>query len=798
MAPRPPRPDPLAAHPNRRHTEATHGPAPAPYDPVQTALDHQAAIPIRVAFLGRTSTVEQQDPTLSIPRQLHSVQRNLPPSATITRRFYDIESGRTDLDERGLSRAHELFEIPVRRDGGIRELLAEATSPARAFDAVACESIDRVARITYFGTKIEYELQRVGVILLAADEPQGGKHSTKTLTRRMKQGVAEWYALELLEASRDGLEAHIRQGWNIGHPPYGYLAERVEHPVPAKRREGKTKARLILDPTRAPVVLEIFTWRIHQHLGYRSIAKRLNQDLDRYPPPNANVPDATLGHWTDSAVADLLANPKYTGYMVWNRRAKGKSTGNRRRPPDQWVWSPQSTHPAIITLEQYTQAAQVAADHEGSRDGTDPNRHPRTTHTYMLRSYLRCAHCGWRLCGRTINHHRVYYRCPAVEADPIGVLRRIPDHPRTLYVREDYLLDGILDFFTQQIFHPDRRQRLTNQLQATTQHTTTDLQRQRRALTRSIQDLTAQQQRLATTLAYEQDEEGKLFAQIREQFYELNGQLEQRPRELTALDERQVNVDALDLLDALPTAAGRLDELPEPILRRLFQAFHLKVEYDRHTNFATIEVTLSGDDLVELQEAATATVHAAPTKAEEGRAAGQGTERSPVPHAPGLPPAATRLMPATTEASRNRAHCGVIVPRRTSSSRRFARTTNFRTLTAQCRRVTSGITTCSREPSASDASTNGLDRSTRRPLARNISSTRSWTCSSLSTVPVRIGRPALATNTLSGWLIQISSISGSSKYPCNGPSPITRSATALAIAAGSTSAGMLAVRVRSA
>src|SRR6266511_3178360 len=249
----------LAAHPNRRQAEAAHRAAPAPHGPGQTALNHQATIPIRVAFLGRTSTVEQQDPTLSIPRQLHSVQHNLPPGATITRCFYDIESGRTELDERGLSRAHELFDIPVRRDGGIRELLAEATSPARAFDAVACESIDRVARVTYFGTKIEYELQRAGVILLAADEPHGGKHSTKILTRRMKQGVAEWYALELLEASRDGLEAHTRQGWNIGHPPYGYLAERVEHPVPAKRREGKTKARLVLDPARAPVVAQIFT-----------------------------------------------------------------------------------------------------------------------------------------------------------------------------------------------------------------------------------------------------------------------------------------------------------------------------------------------------------------------------------------------------------------------------------------------------------------------------------------------------------------------------------------------------------
>ena len=62
-----------------------------------------------------------------------------------------------------------------------------------------CESIDRVARITYFGTKIEYELEQAGMALLAADEgidptavpglagacPR--KRATPVLTRRVKQ-----------------------------------------------------------------------------------------------------------------------------------------------------------------------------------------------------------------------------------------------------------------------------------------------------------------------------------------------------------------------------------------------------------------------------------------------------------------------------------------------------------------------------------------------------------------------------------------------------------------------------------
>src|SRR4029453_6077244 len=69
--------------------------------------------------------------------------------------------------------------------------------------------------------------------------------------------------------------------------------------------------------------------------------------------------------------------------------------------------------------------------------------------------------------------------------------------------------------------------------------------------------------------------------------------------------------------------------------------------------------------------------------------------------------ATTMLSPVTTAASRNRAHAALRVPRRTSSAREWARSTNRRMLTAQWRRVMSGMTTWSREPSLRVASTNG-------------------------------------------------------------------------------------------
>jgi DNA invertase Pin-like site-specific DNA recombinase len=201
-----------------------------------TIRDRPGGPLVRVAFIARVSTDDQQDPTLSLPRQFTNCRVALPDGWEITVLFWDIESGRMDLDRRGRGHAHEHINVPLHRDGGLADLLAEAEYPGRRFDVVVCESIDRLARRTYIGTTIEHQLEQVGVRLYAADEPidPRGKRSTGLLIRRVKQGVAEWYVTDMLERSWDGFKVHTGQGWNIGKPPYGYAADKVDHPVPAK------------------------------------------------------------------------------------------------------------------------------------------------------------------------------------------------------------------------------------------------------------------------------------------------------------------------------------------------------------------------------------------------------------------------------------------------------------------------------------------------------------------------------------------------------------------------------------
>ena len=116
--------------------------------------------------------------------------------------------------------------------------------------------------------------------------------------------MAEWFRLQLKEKAWKGLQEHSLAGWNIGTPPYGYLADRIPHPAPAKAAQGRTKSRLILDPDRAPVVAQIYTWRTVNRLSVRAITARLNADPAAYP-----TPDGKPG-WTEPGVAQDPGQPQ--------------------------------------------------------------------------------------------------------------------------------------------------------------------------------------------------------------------------------------------------------------------------------------------------------------------------------------------------------------------------------------------------------------------------------------------------------------------------------------------------------
>ncbi len=316
-------------------TGRTAGPAVSPAEPVG------------VAALIRTSTLDLQDPVASYRRQLRSIQTWLPYGWYIAAVFADVESGGLDIEDRSQTGSwHVLAKAGLQRDGGIADMLAEAASPEPRFAIVACEDIERSARDTFNALKIEKELARNGIMLAATDEPPQveGANATMILVRRVKQGVAEWYRLQLKEKIWKGLQEHHLAGWNTGPIPYGYAPDRHPHPNPMKAGQGLTRHKLTPDPDTAPWVPRIFEWRILDHLALTAIARRL-QEMGA-PCPGGQ-------RWSGSTVDAILKNPKYTGYMVWGRRKRngpGRTAAALKVPADQWLWSPEPPHPALIDL----------------------------------------------------------------------------------------------------------------------------------------------------------------------------------------------------------------------------------------------------------------------------------------------------------------------------------------------------------------------------------------------------------------------------------------------------------------
>jgi site-specific DNA recombinase len=577
----------------------------SPYRPT-TADDTAAAGAepgiVRLAWAGRTSTYDQQDPTLSLPRQLRACQLVLPADALIVAHFYDIESGRKDLAARGRSDAHEMFSIPIHRDGGITELLAEAERPDRRFDHVICESIDRIARRTYIATDIENRLERAGLRLLAADEPfqlatpaagRKLKVATQLLTRRVKQGIAEFYVVEMLEKSWDGFAVHTEEGYNIGKPCYGYQARRVPHPVPAKRAKGAKKTFLEPHPDEAPVVQRIFAWRLQERLGYQAIADRLNRDLAANPSPTPVDPARKIGHWTWSNVREVLTNPKHTGHMVWNRHAR-KTRGNIINPVTEWIWSPEPAHPPLVSLETFVAVQQIAAHRFGSRTAGGANhRHPQTKRSYLLRTYLFCAQCGRRMFGKTRHGNTYYYVCaPKKNYIPPG-----HDAAGSYFVRETALVHGLNQFLNQHVFGAYRRQLLDAHLRDLDDTARRDREHHQAVLRRGIADVENRIKRTVRNLEVVDHPDQDLIRDINERRADLRAQRDSLKAQLDELDEQARNDVDPDLIDALPQLAIDLEELPEHLARDLFEALRLEIRYDRTAHRATCRIILSADTI---------------------------------------------------------------------------------------------------------------------------------------------------------------------------------------------------------
>ncbi|WP_309235712.1 recombinase family protein [Amycolatopsis sp. SID8362] len=397
----------------------------------------------------------------------------------------------------------------------------------------------------------------------------------------------------------------MREGWNIGKPCYGYKAKTFRHPNPAKAAKGLTKTRLEPDGPCGQTVTQIASWAYYDHLGRDAIANLLNLDLEKHRPPVPPGAVRARGVWSRSSVYDILRNPKYTGYQVYNRRAT-RSRRGKVNDPVKWVWSLEPAHEPLIPKWMYDELAARRQAKKGSRTGGERNVHPQTKRTYLFRGMVFCS-CGRRMIG-VPRHGRSYYLCR-----PSNTNRGRPDkylgHEKALYFREDALLDAVSRFFADRVFGSDRRTILESELAGVDDQAARDREAEVQRLGKALGDLAKRQDSILQQAA-DGDPDDPFTKALRGRYNDLE---KQRTELASALAElRQSGAAGPDgptaadvgLIDALPYLALNLATAPEDLLRTLFEVTQLTIRIDAHGDRATLEITLPEDQLPEVSGAA--------------------------------------------------------------------------------------------------------------------------------------------------------------------------------------------------
>ena len=399
-----------------------------------------------IAFYGRCSTEDNQDPETSLGWQLSNARKFVEPlGATVAAEFFDIGQSRS---------------VPWERRTEAARLLAELKRPDRGWSAVVVGEGTRC----WFGNQFSLIAPKFAAYGVDLWVPElGGKFEARNPSHKMLMSVLGGMS----ESERQHVQARVRAAMDAqvvtegrhqgGRAPYGYVVvDAGPHPNPRKAAEGYRLRVLAIEEASAEVVRRIFAEYLDGR-GDRAIAHGLNRD--DVPCPSARRPDQNRHRLADgcqgSTVRSVLDNPRYTGYAIFGRWAKhemlldpddvaaGHVVRFRRANPDRVVRSRQPAHPAIVSVEDFTQAQLVRRSKAagGLRTARKAERNGRTTkHVYLFHGRIRCAVCSRKMEGSP-RAHGMYYRCPARTLAPGS--RALESHPPAVYLREDPIRDAV-------------------------------------------------------------------------------------------------------------------------------------------------------------------------------------------------------------------------------------------------------------------------------------------------------------------------------------------------------------------
>jgi hypothetical protein len=303
-------------------------------------------------------------------------------------------------------------------------------------------------------------------------------------------------------------------------------------------------------------------------------------------------------------VYNILGNPKYTGYQVFNRRATTSKRG-RVNERYKWVWSPQPVHEPLIEKWMFDEVNSNRNVGRGSRDGDTLNSHPKTERKYVLRG--RVVHsCGRRMLGDRKHKKVVYYLCWPGKNNQ-GKADLHPGLPTSIRVREDELLEAICRFYADRIFGAERRAILEQDL-GRIDDTAVQEREAERTRQQKLLATIARQQDSIMKQAREGDPDDPFTTGLRQSCNDLESRKNASLAAIARLDkaDQSAGPKTADLgrLEALPYLAINLAKAPRELLHELFEVTQLSVNVHGRGDEVTITVRLPMDHLPKMAQAA--------------------------------------------------------------------------------------------------------------------------------------------------------------------------------------------------
>lgn len=323
---------------------------------------------------------------------------------------FELQSVYSDNGETGVNFERSGFELLIEdiKNGSI--------------DCVIVKDLSRFGR-NYIeaGEYIEKIFPFLGIRFIAVND---GYDNVDPLTAdnfsmHLKNLVNDVYARDISQKICPVLRMKQENGEFLGAwAAYGYL---------------KSDVGFVIDEETAPVVRNIFAWRL-AGLSYQMIVRKLTElsipSPSRYRFEKGLVKNKRFENcpWRVQTITTILSNHVYLGHMVQGRKREALYLGQKQTilPEEEWIIV-KNTHEAIVSQDVFDAVRQIAAEIKQAyreklkfADVGNPEN--------ILKGLIVCGECGSHLVRyknvRVNKHkepkHRVWYNyiCPKHAANP--------------------------------------------------------------------------------------------------------------------------------------------------------------------------------------------------------------------------------------------------------------------------------------------------------------------------------------------------------------------------------------------